>query len=78
MTDPTSPDRQPMNPSRGISPDELSRQLGDAELLISPMPPGPRPGQACCYKGGEIFYVDPAVLDRLGERIAYACARCTI
>jgi hypothetical protein len=54
-----------MNPSRGISPDEFLRKLADAELLISPMPPGPRLGQACSYKGGEVFYVDPAVLDRL-------------
>jgi hypothetical protein len=69
MPDPTTADRQPMNPSRGISPDELLRQLADAELLTSPMPPGPRPGQACCYKGGEVFYVDPAVLDRLESKL---------
>jgi hypothetical protein len=65
MPDPTTADHQPMSLSRSISADELSRQLADAELLIFPMPPGPRPGQACSYKGGEVFYVDPAVLDRL-------------
>jgi hypothetical protein len=65
MTDPTNAKRQPMNPSRGISPEEFLRQLADAERLIPPIPPGPRPGQACLYKGGEVFYVDPVVLDRL-------------
>jgi len=65
MTDPTNAKRQPMNPSRGISPEEFLRQLADAERLIPPIQPGPRPGQACLYKGGEVFYVDPAVLDRL-------------
>ena len=69
MTDPTNAKRQPMNPSRGISPDEFSRKLADAERLILPIPPGPRSGQACLCKGGEAFYVDPAVLDRLGSEL---------
>jgi hypothetical protein len=63
--DPTNAERQPMEPPSSISPDELLRQLADAAPLILPMPPGPRPGQACLYKGGEVFYVDPAFLDRL-------------
>jgi hypothetical protein len=28
-------------------------------------PPGPRPGQTCLYRGGEVFYADPAAIDRL-------------
>jgi hypothetical protein len=64
-TDPTGTDRQPMDPSRSISPGELSRQLTDAERLILPMPPGPRPGQTCLYRGGEVLYADPAAIDRL-------------
>ena len=48
-----------------ISSDDLAKQLADAERLIPPTPPGPRPGQACLYKGGEVFYVDPAFGDRL-------------
>jgi hypothetical protein len=65
MPDPTGADRQPMDPSRSISPGELSRQLTDAERLTPPMPSGPRPGQACLYRGGEVFYADPAAIDRL-------------
>jgi hypothetical protein len=65
MPDPTGADRQPMDPSRSISPGELSRQLTDAKRLIPPMPPSPRPGQACLYRNGEVFYADPAAIDRL-------------
>ena len=64
MPDPTNAE-PPMDLSRNISSDDLAKQLADAERLIPSMPPGPRPGQACLYKGGEAFYVDPAVLDRL-------------
>jgi hypothetical protein len=66
--DPTNAERQPMDPSRGISIDEFLRQLADAKRLISPLPRGPRPGQTCLYKGGEVFYVDPAAIDRLEGR----------
>lgn len=64
-SDSTNAALQPMKTPRSISSDELSRQLAGAAWLIPPMPPGPRPGDACLYKGGEVFYVDPAVLDRL-------------
>jgi hypothetical protein len=65
MPDPTGADRQPMDPSRSISPGELSRQLTDAKRLIPPMAPGPQPGQTCLYRGGEVFYADPAANDCL-------------
>ena len=64
MPDPTNA-QPPMDLSRSISSDDLVKQLTDAERLIPPTPPGPRPGQACLYKGGEVFYVDPAFGDRL-------------
>jgi hypothetical protein len=56
-----------MEPSRSINPDDLSKQLAEAVWSSTPLfrPLGPRPGQACLYSGGEVFYVDPAVLDRL-------------
>ena len=54
-----------MDLSRSISSDDLVKQLADAERLIPSTPPGPRPGQACLYKGGDVFYVDPAFGDRL-------------
>ena len=51
--------------------DDLAKQLADAARLIPPTQPGPRPGQACLYKGGEVFYADPAVLDCLDARWGY-------
>ena len=65
MPDPTGAERQPMDPSRSISPGELSRHLTGAERLIPPIPSGPRPGQTCLYRSGEVFYADPAAIDRL-------------
>ena len=64
MSDPTNA-QPPMDLSRSISSDDLVKQLTDAARLIPPMPPGPRPGDACLYTGGEVFYVDPAFGDRL-------------
>jgi hypothetical protein len=66
--DPANDERQPMDPSRGISADKFLRQLADAKQLTFPLPQGPRPGQACLYKGGEVFYVDPAAINRLEGR----------
>lgn len=57
--------RQPVEPSHSMDSDDLAKQLADAARLIPPMPPGPRPGDACLYTGGEVFYVDPAFGDRL-------------
>ena len=70
MPDPTNA-QSVMDLSRSISSDDLVKQLADAERLIPPTPPGPRPGQACLYKGGEVFYADPAVLDRLDAGWGY-------
>ena len=62
--DPTNA-QPPMDLLHSMDSDDLAKQLADAARLIPPMPPGPRPGDACLYTGGEVFYVDPAVLDRL-------------
>ena len=46
---------------------ESPRNLSYEYLLgLTPTPPlGPRPGQTCLYRGGEVFYADPTAIDRL-------------
>jgi hypothetical protein len=70
MPDPTAA-KPLMEPSRSIGPDDLSNQLTEAVWSCTPLfrPQGPRPMQACLYSAGEVFYVDPAVLDRLESRL---------
>ena len=64
MTDPPNPP-PPMEFPRNLSYEHF--------LSLTPAPPpGPRPGQTCLYRGGEIFYADPAFIDHL-DAWAYGC-----